>query len=159
MTRINRIEKISLILKEKNIYSLIMEILSKSKEDTRAAGAKVARSARAGDVFGLIGELGTGKTEFVRGFVAALSSDCEVHSPSFSILNIYETPKFPIYHFDFYRLKKQAELREIGFEEYIYGNSICLIEWADMFPEVVPKEAHIIRFEDKGENNRLIAVQ
>jgi tRNA threonylcarbamoyladenosine biosynthesis protein TsaE len=135
-----------------------MEILSKSKEDTRAAGARIARSsARAGDVFGLIGELGTGKTEFVRGFVAALCADCEVHSPSFSILNIYETPEMPIYHFDFYRLKKQAELREIGFEEYIYGNGICLIEWADMFPEVLPKGAVMIRFLDTGEGRRAIA--
>jgi ATPase, YjeE family len=135
-----------------------MEILSKSKEETRAAGAQTAQSARTGDVFGLIGELGTGKTEFVRGFVAALCNDCEVHSPSFSILNIYETPQLPIYHFDFYRLKKRAELIEIGFEEYVYGNGVCLIEWADMFPQVLPREARMIRFEDKGENNRLIAV-
>jgi tRNA threonylcarbamoyladenosine biosynthesis protein TsaE len=134
-----------------------MEILSKSKEDTRAAGAQTAKSARPGDVFGLIGELGTGKTEFVRGFVAALCNDCEVHSPSFSILNIYETPELPIYHFDFYRLKKQSELKEIGFEEYIYGNGICLIEWADMFPEVLPKGAVMIRFLDKGEGQRVIA--
>jgi len=80
-----------------------------------------------------------------------------VHSPSFSILNIYETPEMPIYHFDFYRLKKQAELREIGFEEYVFGNGICLIEWADMFPEVLPKGAVMIRFLDKGEGQRTIA--
>ena len=134
-----------------------MEILSKSKEETRAAGAQTAQLARAGDVFGLIGELGSGKTEFVRGFVAALCSGCDVRSPSFSILNIYETPGFPIYHFDFYRLKKRAELIEIGFEEYVYGNGICLIEWADMFPEVLSKSVKLIRFLDKGEGQRMIA--
>jgi tRNA threonylcarbamoyladenosine biosynthesis protein TsaE len=134
-----------------------MEILSKSKDETRAAGAQTAQSAHAGDVFGLIGELGTGKTEFVRGFVAALCDSCEVRSPSFSILNIYETPELPIYHFDFYRLKKQSELREIGFEEYVYGSGICLIEWADMFPDVLPKDAVMIRFLDKGDGKRIIA--
>jgi len=133
-----------------------MEIKSNSISDTRAFGAKIALEAAPGDVFGLIGDLGCGKTEFVRGFVAALCAVCEVHSPSFSILNIYETPKFQVYHFDFYRLKKQAELVEIGFEEYLYGAGVCLIEWADMFPEVLPNSAKLIRFSDLGGSGRKI---
>ena len=63
----------------------------------------------------------------------------------------------PIYHFDFYRLKKQSELREIGFEEYVYGSGIGLVEWAAMFPEVMPKGAVMIRFLDKGDGQRTIA--
>jgi tRNA threonylcarbamoyladenosine biosynthesis protein TsaE len=134
-----------------------MEIKSPSLSDTRAAGALLASQAEAGQVFGLIGELGCGKTEFVRGFVAALCDTCEVRSPSFSILNIYETPALPVYHFDFYRLKKQAELVEIGFEEYLYGEGVCLIEWADMFPDVMPNSTTLIRFSDLGDSRRLIS--
>jgi len=119
-------------------------------------GARIALEAAPGDVLGLIGDLGCGKTEFVRGFVAALRAGCEVHSPSFSILNIYETPKFQVYHFDFYRLKKQAELVEIGFEEYMYGAGVCLIEWADMFPEVLPDTVRLIRISDLGGSGRKI---
>jgi tRNA threonylcarbamoyladenosine biosynthesis protein TsaE len=133
-----------------------MEIISNSISDTRALGARIALEAVSGDVFGLIGDLGCGKTEFVRGFVAALCPVCEVHSPSFSILNIYETPKFQVYHFDFYRLKKQAELVEIGFEEYLYGAGVCLIEWADMFPEVLPHTVKLIQFFDIGGSERKI---
>jgi tRNA threonylcarbamoyladenosine biosynthesis protein TsaE len=134
-----------------------MEIKSNSISDTRAFGARMALEVAPGDVLGLIGDLGCGKTEFARGFVAALCAECEVHSPSFSILNIYETQKYPVYHFDFYRLKKQAELIEIGFEEYVYGAGVCLIEWADMFPEVLPDTVRLIRFSDLGGGRRMIA--
>ena len=135
-----------------------MEILSHSVLETRAAGATLARAARPGDVYALIGELGCGKTELVRGFVSALCADAPVRSPSFSIVNIYEAPGFPLYHFDFYRLKKAVELVEIVFAEYIWGNGVCMIEWADMFPEVIPARARFIQFSDKGNGARLIDI-
>jgi tRNA threonylcarbamoyladenosine biosynthesis protein TsaE len=135
-----------------------MQIFSSSVEETREAGARLAQSARAGDVSALSGELGSGKTEFVRGFIAARCDTCAVKSPSFTIVNIYETPKYPVYHFDFYRLKKAQELVEIGFTEYIQGEGVCFIEWADMFPEVMPEDATSIRFTEKGNGRRIITI-
>jgi tRNA threonylcarbamoyladenosine biosynthesis protein TsaE len=135
-----------------------MQITSNSVEETRAAGAGLAKSARPGDVFALSGELGTGKTELVRGFVAGLSDCCPVKSPSFTIVNVYETSVFPVYHFDFYRLKKAHELVEIGFDEYIQGDGVCFVEWADMFPEVMPAHTRHVRFTDQGMGRRFIEI-
>ena len=133
-----------------------MEIISHSVEETRTIGDSIAQNAQVGDVFALIGSLGCGKTELVRGFVIALCGEAAIRSPTFSIVNIYEGPKFPIYHFDFYRLKKAGELIEIGFSDYMYGSGVCLIEWADMFPEVLPQGVKRILFEDRGEGIRRI---
>ena len=123
-----------------------MRIRSSSVDETRAAAARLAAEACAGDAFGLVGDLGAGKTEFVRGFVAALSRDASVRSPTFTLINTYQTPSFPIHHFDFYRLTDPDELREVGFYEYVGGDGVCLIEWADMFSEVLPQNVRMIRF-------------
>lgn len=133
-----------------------MKIFTHSVEETRSLGARLAKKAQPGDVFALEGDLGTGKTEFVRGFTAQLGCDVPVRSPSFSILNVYHTDRFPVYHFDFYRLSDASELGEIGFDEYISGNGVCLIEWGTMFPEVLPANAEIIRFTDDGDGIRCI---
>lgn len=136
-----------------------MKIVTKSTEETRAVGARIAQSARPGDIYALIGELGTGKTELVRGFVAALEPDAPVRSPSFTLLNIYETPRFAVYHFDFYRLNEPGELTEIGLNEYLSADGVCLIEWADMFIDELPPESlHTIRFEDAGGDRRRIEI-
>ncbi len=132
------------------------QIISHSVEETRAFGAHAAKTARPGEVFALVGGLGSGKTEFVRGFVEALCGPSEVRSPTFSIVNIHDAPEFPVFHFDFYRLKKQEELVETGFYEYVRGDGVVLIEWADMFPGVLPPETRMIRFEDKGNGRRAI---
>ena len=116
----------------------------------------MAAEAIAGNVYGLVGGLGAGKTEFVRGFVAALNPAAEVHSPTFSLVNIYETEKYPVYHFDFYRLTSAAELREIGFDEYCGGAGVCLIEWADMFPNALPSGAVTVSFAVQEDGSRLI---
>lgn len=134
-----------------------MLIISNSVEETRGAGARLACSLQSGDVIVLEGDLGAGKTEFVRGLMNSLGEgDVTVRSPSFSILNIYSTLKFPVYHFDFYRLNDSSELNEIGFDEYISGNGICLIEWGTMFPEVMPSHVKVIRFSDEGGSIRKI---
>jgi tRNA threonylcarbamoyladenosine biosynthesis protein TsaE len=90
--------------------------------------------------------------------VTAKCNSQAIRSPTFSIVNTYETLDYNIYHFDFYRLKNAAELVEIGYDEYINSNGVCLIEWADMFPEAIPEGAITIRFADKGENKRLITI-
>ena len=119
-------------------------------------GASLAHMAQTGEVYALIGGLGAGKTEFVRGFVAELSLEASVRSPTFSIVNTYEGGPFPIHHFDFYRLSDESELYEIGFDDYIYGQGVCLIEWADMFAQVLPTHSKTIRFIEKRESGRLL---
>jgi tRNA threonylcarbamoyladenosine biosynthesis protein TsaE len=133
-----------------------MNFLSHSVQETRKIGAEVAKTAKPGDVFALEGALGCGKTEFARGFVEALAGPSTVRSPTFSIINIHETPEFPVYHFDFYRLKKSEELVEIGYYDCIRGDGVSLIEWADMFPLALPVGVRHIRFVDHGDNNREI---
>jgi tRNA threonylcarbamoyladenosine biosynthesis protein TsaE len=133
-----------------------MRYVSTSCQQTRAYGAACARSAAPGSVYALAGELGCGKTEFVRGFVAAIAPLAPVRSPSFALVYTYETPLFPVYHFDFYRLKNSAELTQIGLDDYIRGNGVCLIEWADMFVESLPQNSSWIRFYDNGAVSRII---
>ncbi|MGA2506353.1 MAG: tRNA (adenosine(37)-N6)-threonylcarbamoyltransferase complex ATPase subunit type 1 TsaE [Chitinispirillaceae bacterium] len=127
-----------------------MKTVAASVDATRMAGARLAAGARSGDCYALEGELGAGKTEFVRGFVASLDPHAVVRSPSFSILNIYKTERFPVFHFDFYRLRDPAELREIGFDEYAAGEGVCLIEWGTLFPNDLPSHTKIIKFRDVG---------
>ena len=131
----------------------VMKILRErtaSVSETRALGARLAQVAAAGDVFSLDGDLGSGKTELVRGFVGALSDKISVHSPTFSIVNTYQTPKFLIHHFDFYRIEDPKELVSIGLDEYINGDGVCLIEWGMMFPDALPDHTKRIRISDSG---------
>jgi tRNA threonylcarbamoyladenosine biosynthesis protein TsaE len=127
-----------------------------SAKETRCLGAKLAKAARSGDVFSLNGGLGCGKTEFARGFVEALSSGADVRSPTFSIVNTYSTPDFPIHHFDFYRIEDVREFASIGLDEYINGDGVCLIEWGDMYPEVLPDTTKRIHFTEIDETTREI---
>lgn len=134
-----------------------MEFVSRCLNDTRQLGAQAASRARLGDIYSLVGGIGVGKTEFVRGFVASIRRDAPVRSPSFTLLNVYETPLFPVYHFDFYRLGDVSELIEIGFDDYLSGQGVCLIEWADMFSAQIPVEGQtVISFTDTGIDSRLI---
>ena len=135
-----------------------MQIKTISPQETRAFGAKLTRETKRGDIYALTGSLGSGKTEFVRGFVAALSADAPVCSPSFTIVNTYRTGTFTIHHFDFYRIKNPDELIEIGFHEYINNDAVCFIEWADMFPEAIPDKAKCIRFEEEKDGVRFISI-
>lgn len=140
------------------MWECIMKVQSNSLKQSREYGAHIAAVCAPGDVIGLIGELGAGKTEFVRGFVDCLNDNAGVRSPSFSLVNSYETPAFPVHHFDFYRLSSDEELVEIGFEEYIDGNGVCLIEWADMFPDILPEHTSYVRFSQSGIESRIIDI-
>jgi len=135
------------------------KVRTASAEETRALGARLAMIAEPGDVFSLDGGLGSGKTEFVRGFVSALAAGADVRSPTFSIVNIYSTQRFPVYHFDFYRIEDLREFASIGTDEYISGDGVCLIEWGKMFPGVLPDDTKYIRFSDDGESARVIEAQ
>jgi tRNA threonylcarbamoyladenosine biosynthesis protein TsaE len=119
---------------------------SASVAETEAAGMRVARKIRAGDVLALAGDLGSGKTQFVKGLVKGLGCAEVVTSPTFTLLHEYRGGPFPIYHFDFYRIENLAALRAIGFDETIFGNGVSVIEWADRFAGAIPSHAHWIKF-------------
>ncbi len=131
-------------------------LISNSAEETIAAGRSYGLNARQGDVFALTGDLGAGKTQFVKGFVAGLGSSAEVTSPTFVLVHEYEDGRLPVYHFDFYRLGDSEAVFRLGFDEYVFSDGVSLIEWADRYFDLIPKEAKWFSFELKGENTRVI---
>lgn len=130
--------------------------ISNSAEETSAAGRRYGQNARKGDVFALSGDLGAGKTQFVKGFVAGLESSAEVTSPTFVLVHEYEDGRLPVYHFDFYRLENSEAVLRLGFDDYVFGEGVSLIEWADRYPDLLPNHAKWISFELKNENMRVI---
>jgi tRNA threonylcarbamoyladenosine biosynthesis protein TsaE len=130
--------------------------ISNNAEATIAVGAFCGRGAKVGDVFALIGDLGAGKTQFVKGFVAGLGSDAPVTSPTFTLLHEYTGGRCPVYHFDFYRLDSAAAVVGLGFDEYVDGDGVCVIEWADRFRELLPPRARWISLTAKSESERVI---
>jgi len=115
-----------------------MQRVSCSPEETRQMGSEVVRNAPAGTVLSLIGDLGAGKTEFVKGLALGLGIDSDVTSPTFTILHEYRGGRLPLFHMDFYRLHEERELDEIGFDEYLRAAGVCAIEWGDKFPNRLP---------------------
>ena len=132
---------------------------SASVAETEAAGVRVAQEVRRGEVLALAGDLGTGKTQFVRGFARGLGSPALVTSPTFTLLHEYLGGRLSIYHFDFYRLENLTALKAIGFDEYIFGNGVSIIEWADRFPSAIPANARWIRFHMISPRERTIALE
>lgn len=112
-----------------------------SPEETFEFGKALGKQAEAGTVICLDGELGVGKTVFTQGFAAGLGIEEPVNSPTFTILQIYEEGRLPLYHFDVYRIEEPEEMDEIGYEDYFYGDGVCLIEWASMISELIPETA------------------
>jgi tRNA threonylcarbamoyladenosine biosynthesis protein TsaE len=131
--------------------------ISKSVEETIAAGSRYAREARRGDVFALTGDLGAGKTQFVKGFVAGLECPAEVTSPTFVLVHEYGGGRLPVYHFDFYRVENREALPRLGFDDYVFGDGVSLIEWADRYRDLIPAHAKWLSFELRDENVRAIA--
>ena len=103
-----------------------------SETDTRALGEKLGREALPGTVYTLTGDLGVGKTVFTQGFAKGLGVTEHVNSPTFTIVQEYEEGRLPFYHFDVYRIGDIEEMDEIGYEDYFYGDGVCLIEWAEL---------------------------
>lgn len=131
-------------------------LTSASPGATTAAGAREGRRAKAGDVFAITGDLGAGKTQFVKGFVAGVGSDAVVTSPTFTLIHEYGGGRCPVYHFDFYRIESADALVRLGLDDYLYGDGICVIEWADRFRALVPQHAHWIALAVKSERERVI---
>jgi tRNA threonylcarbamoyladenosine biosynthesis protein TsaE len=130
---------------------------SSSQEDTKNLGHEFAERLSPGDIVGLYGELGTGKTQFVKGICEYFQITDKVNSPTFTIVNEYRGSRIRINHFDLYRLKNIAELKEIGFDNYNDVNSICLIEWADIADKYLEGKIIRVNFDyGEGSTDRII---
>lgn len=123
------------------------EIESFSAEETYALGEKIGRDAQPGQVYTLIGDLGVGKTVFTQGVASGLGITEPVSSPTFTIVQIYDEGHMPFYHFDVYRIGDPEEMEEVGFEDCIYGEGLCLIEWANLIEEILPPAYTQVRIE------------
>ena len=138
---------------------IIME--SHSQEETYELGRQLALAAEPGQVYTLIGDLGVGKTVFTQGFAAGLDVKDYVNSPTFTIVQVYDDGRMPLYHFDVYRIEEPEEMEEIGYEEYFYGDGVCIIEWADLIAELIPEDAYRVEISkdlEKGFDYRKITV-
>jgi tRNA threonylcarbamoyladenosine biosynthesis protein TsaE len=130
--------------------------ISNSAEETAAAGAEQAARVSLRDVVGLSGDLGAGKTQFVKGFVRQIGSKAEVTSPTFTLIHEYSGGRLPVYHFDFYRLDSREAVLRLGFDEYIEGDGVCIIEWADRFRELLPPRTLWVALRASSETQRII---
>ena len=144
---------------EEDDYIMIVE--SKSEKETYNLGYEMGNKATAGQVFTLIGDLGVGKTIFTKGLAAGLGVEESVSSPTFTIVQIYEEGRLPFYHFDVYRIGDVEEMDEIGYEDYIYGDGVSLIEWANLIEEILPEHYTEIKIEkdlEKGFDYRRVSI-
>lgn len=133
-----------------------------SPEETFLVGSHIGSSAKPGQVYTLIGDLGVGKTVFTQGVAKGLGITEPVNSPTFTIVQIYEEGRLPFYHFDVYRIGDIEEMDEIGYEDCFYGEGICLIEWANLIEEILPQQYIQITIEkdlEKGFDYRKITVE
>lgn len=132
------------------------------QEDTFLLGKQMGEQALPGEVYALYGDLGVGKTVFTQGFAKGLGIIESVNSPTFTIMQIYESGRLPFYHFDVYRIADPEEMEEIGYEDYFYGIGITMIEWADMIKELLPDNVKMITIEkilEKGFDYRKITLK
>lgn len=135
---------------------------SYSSEETYALGEQLGEQATAGEVYCLLGDLGVGKTVFTQGFAKGLKIEEPISSPTFTIVQVYEEGRLPFYHFDVYRISDIDEMEEIGYEDYFFGNGVCLVEWANLIEELLPKVIKVIRIEknlEKGFEYRKIQIE
>ena len=130
--------------------------ISNNPAETEAFGQRLAKRVGPGSVLALKGDLGSGKTQFVKGLVAGLDSKAPVTSPTFTILHEYAGGRLPVYHFDFFRLQDRQSAVRLGLDDYFFGAGLSVIEWADKFPELIPDPAQWIFFEMKSESERII---
>jgi tRNA threonylcarbamoyladenosine biosynthesis protein TsaE len=134
----------------------VATFISNSPLQTQEIGRQFAKNLTARSVLALTGELGSGKTQFVKGLVAGLGSDAVVTSPTFTIIHEYSGGRLPVYHFDFFRLQDRQSIARLGLDDYFFGDGVAVIEWADRVPDLIPENARWISFELKSENERMI---
>jgi tRNA threonylcarbamoyladenosine biosynthesis protein TsaE len=130
--------------------------ISQSVDETVAFGRAHAAALRRGDVLALCGDLGAGKTHFVKGLAAALGTEAAVTSPTFTLIHEYPGGRLPLYHFDFFRLEDEDEALKIGLDEYLDGDGVCVIEWADKFKSLLPAHTQWFRFTHRADGARII---
>lgn len=139
-----------------------MEFISNSCSETIEFAKNIAPTLPNGAVLCLYGELGAGKTAFVQGLAKGMGISEYITSPTFTVVNVYESGGRPLYHFDMYRLADSSEAYEIGYEEYVYGDGISVIEWSERILDILPEkrfEVHIDKDIEKGENYRKITMK
>ena len=136
------------------------QFISNNLGDTMNFAKNLAKKLKKGDVVVLTGELGSGKTKFVQGFLSFFGLENEISSPTFTIVNVYDSKNFPIYHFDVYRLEDSSEFYEIGGDEY-FENGVCLIEWGEIIGDALPSKYIHITFEkdEKNKNKRILHIK
>lgn len=139
-----------------------MEFIVSTIEETLNIGKQVGSLAKSGDIICLTGDLGTGKTHMSKGIAEGLGITDHITSPTFNIVNEYHSGRLNLYHFDVYRVNDPDEIYAIGFDEYIFGNGVSLIEWANYIEEIIPNEylyINIKKIPEKGENFRKITIE
>lgn len=137
-------------------------IETENPEETFALGQKIGRAATPGQVYTLTGDLGVGKTVFTQGVASGLGITEPVNSPTFTIVQVYEEGRLPFYHFDVYRIGDIEEMEEIGYDDYFFGEGICLIEWAELIEEILPENRIFITIEkdlSRGFDYRRITIE
>lgn len=140
----------------------IIKYESYSTQDTFQIGENLGKKCKPGEVYCLLGDLGVGKTVFTQGFAKGLGIKEPVNSPTFTIVQVYEEGNMPFYHFDVYRIGDIEEMDELGYEDYFYGQGVCLIEWASLIKEILPKNVKVITIEkqlEKGFDYRKITLE
>lgn len=139
-----------------------MVIETHDPEETFEVGRTIGRNAKPGQIYTLTGDLGVGKTVFTQGVAAGLGITEPVNSPTFTIIQEYEDGRLPFYHFDVYRIGDLEEMEEIGYDDYFFGQGICLIEWAELIEEILPEKRIEVTIEkdlEKGFEYRKITIE
>lgn len=139
-----------------------MIIETRSAEETYQLGMEIGKKAVKGQVFTLVGDLGVGKTVFTQGLAKGLEIEEAISSPTFTIVQVYDEGRLPFYHFDVYRIGDISEMDEIGYEDYVYGEGVSLIEWANLIEEILPERRTAIIIEkdlEQGFDYRKITIE
>lgn len=139
-----------------------MIIETRSAEETYQLGVEIGKKATAGQVYTLVGDLGVGKTVFTQGLARGLEIQEAISSPTFTIVQVYDEGRLPFYHFDVYRIGDISEMDEIGYDDYVYGEGVSLIEWANLIEEILPEKRISITIEkdlEQGFDYRKITIE
>ncbi len=133
--------------------------ISNSAEETKSFGRQFAENVKRGEVLALTGELGSGKTQFVKGLAARFGANTSATSPTFTLIHEYSGGRLPVYHFDFFRIEDRESAERLGLDDYFFGDGVSVVEWADRFRELIPENARWISFETKSETQRAITAK